>query len=89
MACPAAILYRNSEGEQLIVPIALMCTTRDRIPVSASTNQGPEKHDLQGPACAMACPAAILYRNYLWQGRGQVGRPYTPNPTPSTLNPTP
>lgn len=21
----------------------------------------------------MACPAAILYRNYLWQGRGQAG----------------
>ena len=27
----------------------------------------------QGPACAMACPAATVYRNYFYNGRGQGG----------------
>eukprot|EP01048_Picozoa_sp_COSAG05_P004308 COSAG05_NODE_226_length_13453_cov_12.522315_13_plen_382_part_00 len=27
----------------------------------------------QGPACAMACPAGTVYRNYFWSGRGQAG----------------
>ena len=27
----------------------------------------------QGPKCAMACPAATVYRNYFWKGRGQAG----------------
>ena len=27
----------------------------------------------QGPRCAMACPAATVFRNYFWNGRGQLG----------------
>eukprot|EP00092_Neocalanus_flemingeri_P014986 GFUD01016185.1.p1 GENE.GFUD01016185.1~~GFUD01016185.1.p1 ORF type:complete len:356 (+),score=99.41 GFUD01016185.1:137-1204(+) len=27
----------------------------------------------QGPRCAMACPAATVFRNYLWKDRGQAG----------------
>jgi hypothetical protein len=27
----------------------------------------------QGPACALACPAATVWRNYFWAGRGQAG----------------
>ena len=27
----------------------------------------------QGPACCLACPAATVYRNYFWRGRGQCG----------------
>ena len=27
----------------------------------------------QGPACAMAAPAATVWRNYFWNGRGQAG----------------
>jgi len=29
----------------------------------------------QGPVCAMAAPAATLYRNYFWNGTGQCGGP--------------
>ena len=25
----------------------------------------------QGPKCALACPAGTIYRNYLWEGKGQ------------------
>jgi hypothetical protein len=31
------------------------------------------KDHTQGPAAAMACPAATVYRNYFWNGRGQAG----------------
>lgn len=27
----------------------------------------------QGPACALACPAGTVWRNYFWAGRGQAG----------------
>lgn len=27
----------------------------------------------QGPACAMMCAAGTVFRNYFWQGRGQLG----------------
>ena len=31
-------------------------------------------HDkTQGPVCAMACPAATVFRNYFWAERGQAG----------------
>ncbi|GMH77070.1 hypothetical protein TrST_g4089 [Triparma strigata] len=34
-----------------------------------------ERDRTQGPACALSCPAATLYRNYLvYDGRGQCGR---------------
>jgi len=32
-----------------------------------------ENDRTQGPRCAMACPAATVFRNYFWNGRGQVG----------------
>lgn len=32
-----------------------------------------EDDGTQGPRCAMACPAATVFRNYFWEGRGQTG----------------
>jgi hypothetical protein len=32
-----------------------------------------EDDGTQGPRCAMACPAATVFRNYLWEGCGQTG----------------
>ena len=34
-----------SEGQQIVLSIALICTARRRIPTSASTRHGPEKGD--------------------------------------------
>ena len=31
------------------------------------------KDQTQGPKCALACPAATVWRNYFWAGRGQSG----------------
>mmetsp|Transcript_22207 Transcript_22207/g.46015 ORF Transcript_22207/g.46015 Transcript_22207/m.46015 type:complete len:371 (-) Transcript_22207:26-1138(-) len=33
-----------------------------------------EKDRTQGPACALSCPAATVFRNYFVNGKGQAGR---------------
>ena len=51
---PPPPTYPQSEIKPYL-PIALMCTAAHRIPVSASTKQGPEKGDLTHPS--PPCPS--------------------------------
>ena len=55
-----------SEWVQIVLSIALMCTTNRRIPASASTNQGPKQGALNPPLWrvvrqgAHAAPSSII-----------------------------
>jgi len=62
-----ALLHCDPKNEGAIFQVASQFNCLEMINVDTTPNQGVTIYSddhTQGPACAMACPAALVYRNY-------------------------
>eukprot|EP00039_Didymoeca_costata_P002920 m.63827 g.63827 ORF g.63827 m.63827 type:complete len:380 (+) comp11606_c0_seq5:189-1328(+) len=72
----ALSLHLDPENEGAVFQVASQFNCLEMVgpgsrPEDGLTNYYKDK--TQGPVCAMACPGALVYRNYFWNGKGQIG----------------
>eukprot|EP00667_Euglena_gracilis_P031576 EG_transcript_46037 len=69
-------LHRLPENAGAVFQVASQFNCLEMVGPSVRPEDGVARYaadPTQGPACALCCPAATVFRNYFVQGRGQAG----------------
>lgn len=67
-------LHRTKANAGAVFQVASLFNGLESVPVGTGPRHGVASYahsPTQGPAAALSCPAALVYRNYFWNGDGQ------------------